>query len=210
MDSYENEVKDKLTKGEKIQEKIDIPIIKYFWQANPLTPSNVETIPKFLRKINVLKNFTDNELRLLSKSMHHRKYSMGEKIFKQNDIGIGFYFIFDGQIDIMIENQHIGEKNQIDNSMKIILSLDKYDYFGELALLQESSVRNATSVAKDRCELIGIFRPDIEELINDYPIVATKLLQSVSMIVANRLHSVTSEVRRLKARLKTYEVKYGK
>ncbi len=208
-DTYESEVKEKMAKGDPLPNKIDIPIVKYFWQSNPLTPSRTETIPKFLRKIPVLKNFTDNELRILSKSMHHRHFTGGEKIFKQNESGIGFYFIYDGQVDIIIENNIVdNEKRKLSSEAKILLSLDKYDYFGELALLQEGSIRNASVVAKYACELIGIFRPDVEILINEEPIVATKLLQSISMIVATRLHSVTSEVQRLKAKVKFYEEKY--
>ncbi|WP_372652646.1 hypothetical protein, partial [Halobacteriovorax sp.] len=58
--------------NKELPPKLDIPILKYFWQSNPLFSSNKNSIPKFLRRIKVLENFSDNELRLLSNSLHLR------------------------------------------------------------------------------------------------------------------------------------------
>ena len=71
--SYEEEINKSLEKGEELPRKLDISMIKYFWQANPLSSSNGENIPKFLKGIEVLKNFSDNELRILSQYMHIRR-----------------------------------------------------------------------------------------------------------------------------------------
>ena len=84
-----------------------------------------------------------------------------------------------------------------------------YDYFGELALLQENNFRTAT-LSRDNSQLLGIFKPDLEVLIDEYPIVATKLLQSISVILANRLFSITSEVRALKMKIANMEENYEK
>ena len=91
-----------------------------------------------------------------------------------------------------------------------MLSLEENDYFGELALLQENNFRTATAIAREQSQLLGLFKPDLEDLINEYPIVATKLLQSISVILANRLFSITSEVRYLKSKLMDLEESYEK
>lgn len=194
--SYENEITDKLDKKEALPEKLDISMLKYFWQANPFSSTKGGNIPKFLRRIEVLKNFSDNELRLLSQSMHLRSFENKEIIFRQNDLGVGFYFVYSGNVDVTVDSSKGTEE-----TANYLLSLDKYDYFGELALLQDNSARNATVVARGNTELLGIFKPDMEALILDHPIVAAKLLQSVSLIIANRLFSVTREVRALKYKL---------
>lgn len=195
MVSFEKEAREKKQKGEKLAEKIDISVVKYFWQASPLTRRE-QTIPKFLRKVDVLKDFTDNELRLLSKYLHLRKFSEDEVIFDHKDFGIGFYFIYQGTVEISV----LDDPNK-DSENTLLLSLEKYDYFGELALLQDKSDRNARAIASDNCELIGIFKPDLEELIDEQPVVATKLLQSVSVILANRIHFLTNQIKDLKLKL---------
>ncbi len=209
--SYEADVKRRIKEGNKVDGKLDFSIVKYFWQSNPLSYRKSQTIPKFLRKIFVLKNFTDIELRRLANAMHFRTFSDGDVIFDQNDKGMGFYFIFTGMVDIIVESdigRDLSKKEK--PSADYILSLEKFDYFGELALLQEDSIRNATVIARERCELLGIFKPDLENLIHEHPIVATKLLQSVSLIISNRLFSITNEVRELKYKLAQMETSNAK
>jgi len=200
MNSYENDIVDKIESRENLPAKVDISMAKYFWQASPLSGSRKDTVPKFLRSIEVLKNFSDNELRLLTKFLHLRSFDNGEVVFEQGDLGVGFYFIFSGHVDVIVDdskNDHLDPKNE----SRMVLLLERFDYFGELALLQEHSERNATVVARESCMLLGMFKPDVEELISYYPVVAAKLLQSISIIVANRLHSLTREARQLKYKL---------
>lgn len=206
MGSYEKEVKDMIEKGGELPKKLDIPVLKYFWQSSPLAHGQVHSIPRFLRKITVLKNFTENELRLLSKYMHVRKFSENEAIFRQGDLGIGLYFIYSGHVDVIVEQEiALSPTEEELPRARHVLSLEKFDYFGELALLQDDGERNATVLAREGCMLLGIFKPDLDELTNDYPVVATKLLQSISIIITNRLFSITLEVRNLKYKIAQLE-----
>lgn len=203
--NFESEVAENISKGRTVP-RLDIPIARYFWQSGLFGSSSKDNIPKFLHKISVLKNFSENESRLFSKYLHHRTFSNGEIIFKQGNTGIGFYFILSGQVDITVAKD---SNDSFEDSGKesLVLTLERFDYFGELALLQENSVRNASAYAKENCSLLGFFKPDLDEMIEEHPIVATKLLQSISMIIANRLFLVTSEVRKLKNQIVKLEGK---
>lgn len=99
----------------------------------------------------------------------------------------------------MEDSNRIDEEDE--KTPRLVVSLDSGDYFGELALLQENSLRNASAISRDNTLLLGIFKPDVEELINIHPIIATKLLQSISIIIANRLYSLTKEARSMKQKL---------
>lgn len=187
--------------------KLDISLLKFFWQTNPFLKSAKNTIPNFLKRLEVFKNFTDLELLALTRSMHRRTFDKGEVIFNESDPGVGFYFIVRGAVDIVIQKNHAGNSDDDGVKSKVVVSLERNDYFGELAMLQERHVRNATAVAKEPCELLGFFKPDLDIMFNENPVVAAKLLQSVSLIVANRLYSVTQEVRRLKEKLRIAEEK---
>jgi len=196
--SFEKEVVDKKVDAEKV----DIGLLKFFWQTNPFFKSAKNTVPTFLKKLEVFKNFTDYELWELSKRLHKRNFEKGEVIFKEAELGVGFYFIVSGAVDIVVQ-----DNEAIDNESKskVIVSLERNDYFGELAMLQDRHLRNAAAIAKQPCQLLGFFKPDLDAMIHEKPVVASKLLQSVSLIVANRLYSVTQEVRRLKDKLKQTE-----
>jgi CRP/FNR family transcriptional regulator, cyclic AMP receptor protein len=198
MSSYEAEIKKSREEHRALPSRVELSMLKYFWQASPLGGSRKLTIPKFLRGIDVLNGFTDNELRIFSKFLHHRRFADNEVVFAQGDMGIGFYFVYSGQLNILIKDKHHDSK---EDKSSISILLERGDYFGELALLQQNSIRSATVLAQNPAELLGIFKPDMDELISRHPVVATKLLQSVSMIVAHRLFSLTEEMSRLQTKL---------
>ena len=197
--SYEKEVKESGNNESNLSKKIDFGMMKYLWMANPLSRARRDSIPRFLRNVELLKNFSDNELRILSKYMHSRKFSDGEIVFREGEIGIGFYFIFSGLIELSKAdyNNEVGEEK--------FLILDEFSYFGEMALLQEGSQRSATAISKNPSELVGIFKPDLEHLIEKNPIIAAKLIQSISLALADRLYYLTEESSKMSRRLRKLE-----
>lgn len=201
MSSYEDELK----KSSDKLDKVDISFLKYFWQANPISFSSEMSVPKFLRKLKVLKNFSDNDLRIFSKYLHIRKFQNGEKIFRQNQAGVGCYFIYSGNVDIYVEDLLGGTSEESHSDMQHVVTLDRFDYFGELALLQENSVRTATAIAQNSCVVLVILKPDVDEMITEYPIVAARFLQSISLIISNRLYTMTNTVRTLKYKVAQLE-----
>lgn len=213
MGSYEKGINDKIDNKSPLPDKLDIGTLQYFWQANPLFGKSRDTIPRYLRDQLVFKDFSDNELRILSKFIHIRTFEPQELIFDQGDPGVGFYLIFTGHVEIFakdsIDDLSIKEIKENDLTgpyiERHVTLLEKNDYFGELAILQDDSFRTASAVAKDATVLLGIFKPDIEDLINRNPIVGAKFLQAISVIVVNRFASITKEFKILKYKLKKLE-----
>ena len=57
--SYEKEVKESGVHGNNLSKKIDFGMMKYLWMANPLSKVRRDSIPRFLRNVELLKNFSD-------------------------------------------------------------------------------------------------------------------------------------------------------
>lgn len=197
--SYEKEVKESGSTESNLSKRIDFGMMKYLWMANPLSRVRRDSIPRFLRNVELLKNFSDNELRILAKYMHSRKFSESDVVFREGEIGIGFYFIFSGLIELSKADygNEVGEEK--------FLILDEFSYFGEMALLQDGNPRSATAIAKSPCELVGIFKPDLEHLIEKHPVIAAKIIQSISLALADRLYFLTEEASKLSRRLRKLE-----
>ena len=201
--SGERSTIEKIKKGELEKERLDFSTFKYLWQSSPLALQK-KSIPKFLRDISIFKNFTDNELRILAKFLHLRHFKKDEKVFIQGDPGVGFYLIYSGEVDVFVSSFE-NEADTDDSELTHVISLEQGDFFGELGLLQNNSIRTATVNTSIKTELLGIFKPDLEELTQKHSGVATRLLQSLSTIVTQRLYSLTGEVKRLKMKLEQYE-----
>ncbi len=202
MNSYENEIKNAGEKKQNLLTKIDISMMKYLWLANPLSSARKGSIPRFLRNVEILKDFSDNELRILAKYMHSRKFAEGDIVFRQGEIGIGFYFVYSGHVELIYANP------SIEHELRNVITFDEYSYFGELALLQENHPRQATAKASQRCELIGVFKPDLDHLIDQHPKIAAKLIQAISIAIADRLYHLAQEASKLQERLQQWEKKH--
>ncbi len=203
MSSFEEKVKETEKGADFAKSRYKTPIVKYFWQASPLAGSKNTNIPKFLRNIKVLKHLSDYELFLYSKFLHIRSFKTGEIIFQEGDGGFGYYQILSGTVGIHLEEDDNAE--EVQNHIGPLVKLNKYEYFGELSLLEDQNRRNASAIALEDTILLTMFKPDLEELISRYPVVGAKLLQGLSLIVVARLNNVSSELKYYKKKIEELE-----
>lgn len=186
------------------EERLNIPTLKYFWQASPLSTDKQKSIPKFLRAIKIFDTFSDYELKKFSGFLHKRSFEDDEVVIEEGDSGFGFYIIFSGSVEIFSKRSRLNE-NSHETYQQFITGLRRYEYFGELALLEKQNIRNATVVSKGNLVVLAIYKPDIEELIDRHPVIGAKFLQGISLIVAQRFNQATEELRVLKDKVKELE-----
>lgn len=208
MNSDETTSKEKFESKqvEFTEERVSIPTLKYFWQASPLATNKASSIPKFLRSIKVFDQFTDYELKLFSEFLHQRVFAGEETIIREGESGYGFYLIFSGTVEIYTK-RNIVEAGTTRQAEHLIARLSGHDYFGELALLEKRNKRNASAISKGESRLLAIYKPDLEEMIERYPVVGAKFLQAISLIVSMRFNSVTEEIKTLKDMITILESK---
>ena len=125
-------------------------------------------------------------------------------MIEEGDSGFGFYIIFSGSVEIFSKRSRLNE-NSHETYQQFITGLRRYEYFGELALLEKQNIRNATVVSKGNLVVLAIYKPDIEELIDRHPVIGAKFLQGISLIVAQRFNQATEELRVLKDKVKELE-----
>jgi CRP/FNR family transcriptional regulator, cyclic AMP receptor protein len=201
--SYETEQMEKHNRGEVPGDRLDIPLLKYLWDASPLSfLTNKESYHDFFKKVSVLNSFTDNEVRIFASFLHRREFLSNEVIFRQGDSGYGFYFIFNGSVNI-----HSNQQHQAEEWGELVIRLEKRQYFGEMGLLEEFNRRSATVVAAENTILLGIFKPDLEKMLELHPVMGAKFLRETALIMANRMGHLTREIVALKKRVKELEQK---
>ncbi|MFZ4712811.1 MAG: cyclic nucleotide-binding domain-containing protein [Bacteriovoracaceae bacterium] len=208
--SYEQNERESHESGKPETPRIEIPLVKYFWQSNTLNREGKDNIPKFFRNTKMLSAFNDNELRILTKHFHLRNFEPNEVIFEQDQTGFGFYVIYSGQVDILVKQTYSKKESstqatESEEKLVQVANLEKNDYFGELALVQDNSIRTATAVASESCSLLGMFKPDMDQLLEYHPHIAAKFLKAISMLLANRITNVTSEIKTLKLKIELME-----
>jgi len=151
---------------------------------------------ELLSKVPAFKMLSPRELKEVASIVHKREYRSGEPVFYQGDPGLGMYIIQEGTVSITIAGK--------DGEQQELVTLSEGDFFGELALLDESP-RSANALCKDDCALIGFFRPDLFDLIEKKSSLGIKIVLQLAEIVAMRLRNTDKEVSKLKATIEKLE-----
>lgn len=133
-----------------------------------------------LGTIPIFSSLKSGELKEIERIVHVRTYESGEFIFREGDVGAGLFVIAEGRVDIILENR------VVDDQPTRLASLDKGSFFGELSLL-DNERRSAAARAAETSVMIGLFRPDLLDLIERNPRLGSKVLMNVARIIGERL-----------------------
>ncbi len=155
-----------------------------FWSNFFKSPTEKVDLQKSLLSIPIFSKLTRRELGMLMNIIHNRIYVAGEYIFYQGDPGLGLYIIRDGEVIIQRKK---GEEEIIS-----LASFSKGDFFGELALI-DGEKRSASAVSNSNTRLAVIFKPDLDEFIENYPKSGIKILRGISEIIATRLRKINED-----------------
>jgi CRP-like cAMP-binding protein len=150
------------------------------------------SVGEILSKVPAFSNLKTRELKEVATIVHRREYRAGEPVFYQGDPGLGMYIIQDGEVSIVISDK--------DGIQKELAVLTDGDFFGELALLDESP-RSAGAICKTDCTLIGFFRPDLFDLIERKSTLGIKIILKLAEIVAERLRKTDKELSKLRSQI---------
>ncbi|MHB8844242.1 MAG: cyclic nucleotide-binding domain-containing protein [Nitrospirota bacterium] len=147
----------------------------------------METID-LLKKNLLFKGCTQEDFELLAGLFSERTVSSGTTIFGEKTPGEALFIIKSGEVKISLmagEGEEMG-----------LLHLGPGDFFGEIALIQESS-RAVTARAETAAELAMLTRKDFMALIDLDPRVASKVTLSIARLLAMRVKAYGSKLREL-------------
>ncbi|NLT50961.1 MAG: cyclic nucleotide-binding domain-containing protein [Ignavibacteria bacterium] len=130
------------------------------------------------------KDLSRKYLKELLKLVHTRTYSAGEVIFSKDDPGMGLFIVRMGEVKVFQPTE--------DGKEFIFANYTRGDFFGELALL-DNEVRTATAAAVKETNLAIIFKPDLDDFINQYPRQGLKILRGLSKIIITRLKLINRD-----------------
>jgi CRP-like cAMP-binding protein len=168
---------------------------KNFFSQKGIREGSIEEV---LSKVPAFANLSPRELKEVAAIVHKREYRTGEPVFYQGDPGLGMYIVQDGEVSITIMGK--------DGNERELAMLNDGDFFGELALLDESP-RSANAVCKSDCMLIGFFRPDLFELIEKKNTLGIKIVLKLAEIVAQRLRQTDKELSKVKGQLERLQAR---
>jgi CRP/FNR family cyclic AMP-dependent transcriptional regulator len=121
---------------------------------------------ELLKRVPLFSDLDRKELERIAASMKERTFSAGETVTAEGSSGVGFFLIESGNAKVTVGGQDRR-------------TLGPGDYFGEVALLNESA-RTATITAESDLKCYGLTSWEFRPLVETQPSIAWKLLQAMS------------------------------
>jgi CRP/FNR family cyclic AMP-dependent transcriptional regulator len=119
-----------------------------------------------LKKVPLFAGLDDKELQEIARSMRERRFSAGDTVTQEGAGGVGFFVVQEGQADVQVGGAAKG-------------SVGPGDYFGEIALINESP-RTATLTARTDMVCYGMTPWDFRPLVETNSTIAWKLLTAMA------------------------------
>jgi CRP-like cAMP-binding protein len=119
-----------------------------------------------LRRVPLFSDLERKELERIAASLKPRTFRAGETVTTEGQSGVGFFVIEDGEAKVTVG----GDERR---------RLGPGDYFGEVALLNESA-RTATITAESDLRCYGMTSWEFRPLVETHSSIAWKLLQTMS------------------------------
>ncbi|MBN1113919.1 MAG: cyclic nucleotide-binding domain-containing protein [Oligoflexia bacterium] len=168
------------------------------WSSGMFKKRDDECIIRDALRRNVLfESLTQRQLSIVNKIVHIRKYGVGEYVFNQHQPGAGMYIIVKGKIGIQTEKLVIDEETEKEKKDTVLLTtLEENDFFGELALVDDKSLRSASAKVLEPATLIGFFKPDLLEIMDTQPVIGMKIAFKIAQILGQRLVETNEELAR--------------
>jgi CRP/FNR family transcriptional regulator/CRP/FNR family cyclic AMP-dependent transcriptional regulator len=137
-----------------------------------------------LQSVPFFSNLPSEEVGELAERLVLRRFGVGQVIFHHGDPGGLLYIISDGKVKIT--------HSTLDGQEALLAILGNGDFFGELALLDDSP-RSATAEAIEPTDTLTLHRIDFRRFIGSNPDFAMHVLQSMARHI-RRLNSQLSDI----------------
>jgi CRP/FNR family cyclic AMP-dependent transcriptional regulator len=122
---------------------------------------------EFLARVPMFAACSAEDLAVIARLGVPRHVGAGEILTEEGDAGSEFFVIVAGRAEVSRKRSRIA-------------TLERGDFFGELALLDDLGVRDATVIAITPMEVLMVMREEFHALLQDVPTITGKILTGMA------------------------------
>ena len=140
-----------------------------------------------LAKVPLFEGLSPAQLRKIAGIAQERRFEGSQHLFKEGDAGDAMYVVHAGKVRISKMVPGIGEE--------ALAILERGQYFGEMALIEEGSARSADAIAHIPCTCWVIERARLEQLMFTDKDLAYVLLWTFVRTLSERLRETNEKIK---------------
>lgn len=122
-----------------------------------------DAVIEMLQRTPLWSGLSKQDLKLIAKLSHDRKFESGYTIVTKGEAGIGFYLILEGSVEVR-------------SGGKTLSKLGPGQFFGEMSII-DNQPRSADVVAIEASRVLILSAWSFKTLISDNPKIALKMMQ---------------------------------
>ncbi len=128
---------------------------------------------KIFKQVDFFTSIDDEVLKQVTSAFREVTYSKDEVVFQEDEVGDSFYIVKSGKIAL-------NKKLKVDESITGELSFFMpFDYFGELALIDDEP-RSGTAIAAKQTTLLKVNKQDFLNICSRHPEVMLSIVKTMS------------------------------
>ncbi len=137
-----------------------------------------------LQQVELFQGLSVDEMEALASSSSSRSFPKNTVVIHENDPADSLFIIESGKVKVYCSDK---------NGKEFIMNTQSEgDYFGELALLDDSS-RSASVRTVEKSSFCIVFKDDFNRVLDEHPNIARKLIRNL----AQRVRKLTADVKSL-------------
>jgi len=147
-----------------------------------------------LEQVDIFQELDSSQLDLIEQICHEKSYHQGDIIFKENLASNEFYIIAEGEIEIQVDPDTIGDGSDIHEPTTIAV-LRRGQSFGEVALV-DPGVRSASARCRsESSKLLVIERKDFMKLLESNYEMGYVIMRNLAADLALKIRQTNLMVR---------------
>jgi CRP/FNR family transcriptional regulator, cyclic AMP receptor protein len=157
---------------------------------------------ELLRKVGILADLDDGELRKVLAISQRVAFKAGETIMREGEQGEAMYFFVEGEVDVTKNlTLKLGDRDfaTAEKSMNK-LSADKVSVFGEMSVFGPEP-RSATITASSNCVLYSVNRAEFTRLCDSEHRIGLSIVRRIAAVLCARVRKGNEDVLKLSTAL---------
>lgn len=143
---------------------------------------------EYLKQIPLFSQLDNESLKKIESIIEELTVEKDKFLFYENDPGDAFYIIKEGRVSVL--------KNQSDGTRKLIVTLGKGDFFGELALIN-GECRNATIKCDTDCKFLVISKEKFDVLLRINLSISVQIIK----VITKRLKEESENKKKIESKI---------
>jgi len=138
-----------------------------------------------LQKSRLFEGLLPEEIEMLGEVTQQKKYTEGEIVFKQGDVGDSLYLLVEGAVEVLHKRE--------DGKEHIITVLEAPEFFGEMSLI-DKEYRSATIRAKREAVMLCLTNENLHSFARVYKNGFTLVVINIARVLSSRLRETNQKL----------------